>query len=319
MAITFDQAIELLEITDISKISIENIPQIVKKAKKRWHPDNVTHLNDPVLIQEYNTKFQEIDEASQMVSSFLEGTYQSGQAFTNTDNKVNRQPEDIIRENANEMQETLRGLWSLIKEKRYKWTLKEVILSDGYKLTNILNEDFKEDIAKLSVISFFYGCLLFGLLVIITGLFSPVLRTITGIIWFLQALACIIGFLPLSRFWLPTIVQEIMFKFINFGLAIYNWASDSASHWLVEILVQVPVLFAYLIKYVILFPLYELAKAIVGEKIVGVVKQNVNYYAEAAEWYIDELITKDPLTMSSDELFHLSYVNSELSDVQSKI
>jgi hypothetical protein len=317
MAITFDQAIELLEITDISKVTIDDVSQIAKKTKKRWHPDKVAHFNDPVLIAEYNAKFQQIDEACEMLYSFLNGTYHSGEAFTNTE--LHKEPEEIIRENASEIQETLRGLWSLIKEKKYKWNLREVILSDGFKLTNVLNEDFKEDIAKLSVISFFYGCLLLGLLVVLTGLFSPVLKIIVEIIWFVQALACIIGFLPLSRFWLPTAVQEIMFKLINFGLAIYNWASDPLGHWFVQLLAQVPVLFAYAIKYVILFPLYEIAKGVVGEKVVGIVKKNVNYYADAAEWYIDDLINKNPMIMSAEELFHLSYINSELSDIKYKL
>lgn len=319
MEITFDQAVELLEITDISKLTAQDIPKIVKKAKKRWHPDNVAHLNDANLTADYNIKFQEIDEASDMILSFLQGTYQTGTAFANDDEPTYNEPEEIIRENANDMQETLKGLWSLIKEKKYKWSVREVTLSDGFKLGSILNEDFKEDIAKVSIISFFYGCLFFGLVVLITGLFSPFLRTLAEIIWLIQALACIVGFSPLSRLWLPTVIQEIMFKLINFGLAIYNWANDSASHWLVELLVQVPVLFAYAIKYIILFPLYELAKAVVGDKTVGVVKRNVNYYADAAEWYIDELMTKDPLTMSSDELLHLSYVNSQLSDVEYKL
>jgi len=316
MTLTFEQAIELLEITDITKLTTDNLQKIARAARKRWHPDLVNHLNDPVLTQEYNSKFQEIDEAVGMVQSFLEGTYQTGAAFTEQHDDTVNEPEEIIRANAHELQDTLKSLWALIKEKKYKWSLKEVVLSEGYKMVNILNEDFNEDIAKLSVISFFYGSLLFLLLIFIFGFFSPVLRTIAEIVWFIQALACILGFLPLSRFWLPQAVQEVMFKLINFGLGIYNWASDSAEHWLMQLLSQIPVLFAYAIKYVVLFPLYEITKAIVGEKVVGIVKKNVNYYAEAAEWYIDELMIKDPSVMSSDELYHLSYINTQLSDIK---
>lgn len=45
--------------------------------------------------------------------------------------------------------------------------------------------------------------------------------------------------------------------------------------------------------YLIMLPLYELAKIFVGDKVVGVVKQNVNYYADAAEWYVEELINRE--------------------------
>jgi len=110
-----------------------------------------------------------------------------------------------------------------------------------------------------------------------------------------------------------------MIKFINFGLGIYNWAEDQAQNsdkaWTV-LLVRLPVLFAKLVKYIILLPLNEIAKAIIGDKVVGVVKQNVNYYAEGAEWYIDELINKNPSEMTSEELFHLSYLYAELNDVK---
>jgi hypothetical protein len=321
MELTFDEAIELLEITNIEKVKAGDLPQLEKRIKKRWHPDKVQHLNDPVITKEYTEKFQKIEMACQLIHSFLSGTYHAGESFAQSGSRVHEEPEDVIRQNAPEMQEVLEGVWDTIKGKKYKWSEKEVQLSDGFRLRYILNEDFKEDIAMLSVISFFYGIISLGLLMVIANLMSPALGTIVGIIWVLQALSCVIGFLPLSRFWLPKPIQPALFAFINFGLGVYNWAEregqNSSRPW-VLLLVRIPVLFAKLIKYLILFPLYELTKAIVGEKVVGVVKRKVNYYAEAADWYIEELMHKDPLIMTSDELFHLSYIYSELSDVKQK-
>ncbi len=82
--------------------------------------------------------------------------------------------------------------------------------------------------------------------------------------------------------------------------------------------VRIPVLFAKLIKYFILFPLYELAKAIVGDKIVGVVKRKVNYYADAAEWYVDELISMNPIGNDNRRTIPSFYLYNELSDVKAK-
>lgn len=146
---------------------------------------------------------------------------------------------------------------------------------------------------------------------------SPLIGSLVGIFWFLQGISCLLGILPLSRFWLPEQLQTIMLWFINFGLGVYNWAereSTTAALW-VQILVAIPNLFALAIKYIILFPLTEIAKAIVQDKVVGVVKENVNYYADIAEWYISDLLNKNPNEMSRDELFHLSYLYTELSDV----
>ncbi len=321
MELTFDKAIELLEITDISKIKLEDIPQLEKKSKKRWHPDKVTHLNDPAITQEYTVNFQQIELACQMIYSFLKGIYQAGEPFSQPHQSVHEEPEEVIRKNAPDIQNTLKDLWNFIKEKKYRWTVKEVLLSDGFKLKDLLAEDFKEDIAMLSTVSFFYGLVFLGILTAIAGAISQVLGAIVGIVWLLQAISCILGFAPLSRFWLNEQVSEIMFKFINFGLGIYNWAEEqgqtSSKTWVV-LLIRLPVIFAKIIKYVIMLPLYELAKIFVGNKVVGVVKQNVNYYADAAEWYVDELIAKNPNDMTSEELFHLSYLYTELSDAKTK-
>lgn len=323
MELTFDKAVELLEITDISKIKSDDIPKLEKKAKKRWHPDKVSHLNDPAITKEYTANFQLVETACQMIFSYLEGKYKAGDAFSFSDKKhtVHEEPEEIIRRNAPTIQATLKNLWSFIKEKKYKWVEKEVVLSDGFKLKDLLREDFKEDIAMLSIVSLFYGLLFLGGLTLIGSAISSGLGTIIGVILLLHVLACFLGFAPLSRFWLPPFISSIMIKFINFGLGVYNWAEEqaqTASNGWPVLLVRIPVLFAKLIKYIILLPLTELVRAIVKDKIVGIVKQKVNYYADAADWYIEELINKNPQQMTAEELFNLSYLYSALGDVKSK-
>lgn len=315
--LTFDKAIELLEITDIAKIVKNDLPNIVRKAKKRWHPDRIAHLKDAEISKEYTVNFQQIDMARELVADYLNGTYKAGEAFSSKTEYYQEGPEEVIRKNANNIQTTLKNLWETIKKTKYRHSIKEVFLSDGYSLKDLLDEDFKEDIAMLSIVSFFYGVILIGILTAIGNAFSPTIGSLVTIFGMLQVLSCFLGLLPLSRFWLPQQLQEIMLWFINFGLGIYNWAEreSSTAAWWVQILVAIPNLFALAIKYIILFPLTEIAKAIVQDKIVGVVKENVNYYADVAEWYINDLLNKSPNQMTRDELFHLSYLYSELSDV----
>ncbi|MBL7821218.1 MAG: hypothetical protein JNL65_11435 [Saprospiraceae bacterium] len=315
--LTFDRAIELLEITDIAKISINDIPNIAKKAKKRWHPDRVAHLKDVNITKEYTVNFQQIDGACELISNYLNGTYKAGEAFSSKTEYYQEEPEEVIRKNANNIQTTLKNLWETIKGTKYRHSIKEVLLSDGYRLKDLLHEDFKEDIAMLSIVSFFYGAILIGILAAIGSAIDPAIGTLISIFGMFQVLSCFLGLLPLSRFWLPQQLQEIMLWFINFGLGVYNWAEreSSVAAWWVQILVAIPNLFALAIKYIILFPLTEIAKAIVQDKVVGVVKDNVNYYADVAEWYIQDLLNKHPNEMSRDELFHLSYLYTELSDI----
>ncbi len=317
--LSFDRAIELLEITDISKIGLNDIINLAKKAKKRWHPDRIAHLKDAEITKEYTLNFQQIDEACELISNYLNGMYKAGEAFSSTTDYFQEEPEEIIRKNANNIQRTLNNLWETIKKSNYRHSIKEVFLSDGYKLKNLLHEDFKEDIAMLSIVSFFYGVILIGALSAIGSAINPVIGSIINIFGLVQAISCFLGLLPLSRFWLPQQIQEVMLWFINFGLGVYNWAEreSSTAAWWVQLLVAIPNLFALAIKYIILFPLTEIAKAIVQDRVVGVVKEYVNYYADVAEWYIQELLNKNPNEMSRDELLHLSYLYSELSDAKS--
>lgn len=316
MDLTFDQAIELLEITDISSVKVADLDKISKRARKRWHPDRVSHLGDPAVTQEYTTKFQQVETACAMVRAFLGGTYEAGEAFASTSSHIPEEPEDVIRRNAAEIQTTLQRLWGSIKARGFKKSVREVVLSHGYKLGDLLREDFREDIAVLSIVSLFYGTVVLGIAGAIAGAINPVLGALVSILLFAQFVSCVLGVAPLSRFWLPDDAQDVMIKFINGGLSIYRWAEEhgsGASPW-VLLLVRLPVLFAKAVKYILLFPAYELARAFVGDKIVGIVKQNVNYYADAAEWYVDDLIKKDPELMTREELFHLSHLYTELGD-----
>lgn len=208
--LTFDKAIELLEITDITKVVANDIPKLSKKSKKRWHPDKVAHIKDISLTQEYTINFQQIDYACQLLSDYLNGTYKAGEAFSTDTNYNPEEPEEIIRKNARDIQTTLSVLWETIKITNYRHSLKEVILSDGFKLKDLLHEDFREDLAMLSVVSSFYGMIMLGILTGICNLINPSLGGIVGVIWFLQAISCLLGVLPLSRFWLPQSIQPIM-------------------------------------------------------------------------------------------------------------
>ena len=320
MKLTFDQAIELLEITDISKVKAADIPRIRRKMQTRWHPDVVASQKDPALTQEYTTKFQQVELACELILSYLNGSYHAGEAFTGTSSRKQQETKDILRQEAPQMQELLKSLWNLIQERKYKWSIREDILSDGYKVRDLLDRDYKEETAVLSIVSFYYGLVFLAIMLVIANAINSALGTIVAIVCLLQSLSCILGFIPLSRFWLPEQVSNVMVWFINFGLVFYKWAERNWQHskgWAI-LIIRLPVFFAKLVKYIILLPLTELAKALVGNKVMGLVKQKTNCYAEASDWYIEYLINSDSADLSEEELIHLSILHTELSDVKLK-
>lgn len=316
-SLSFDHAVEILEIVDISKVSTEDLIKIVKKAKIRWHPDRIAQYKDEEEIAKYTKNFQQIDHAADLIESFILGEYKVGERFERVNKQEYKEPSEVIREHAHEMQDNISKKWPYIKEIQYEWNAKEVILSDGFKLKELLVEDFREDLAGLSLISFVFGLFISMIFALIAGLIFPPLAGLVGVFWVLHAVSCVLGFLPLSRFWLPDQVQDIMLWFINFGLGVFNWAhrESEVSTWWIQLLVNIPVLISYLIKYVVLFPLYELAKVLVKDKVVGVVKQRVSYYVGAAEWYIDDLLNTNPRAMQEDQLYDLSYLYAEFKQV----
>jgi hypothetical protein len=319
MNLTFDKAIEILEIADISVITINDISTIRRNAQKRWHPDKVQKLNDENKTKEYESNFKFIDEACVIIEAFLKGTYHSGKAFEQQEtHQRNKQWENTIN-NAKTVQEEFKNIWTEIKARNYKLSIKEIVISDGFNLKDLLTNDFKEDIAMTSIVALFYGVFLGLILASIGYILSPILGNILTIPIVAHILFCLLGALPLSRFWLPNKISDLMMKFVNFGFSFYQWVelkSSESDKWYLRLLVFTPVMFAGLFKYIILFPIYEIAKLIIKDKIVGVVKQKVKYYAEGAEWYIDDLLKKQIETMSNDEFEHLFYLYDDLRTVK---
>jgi hypothetical protein len=298
-----------------------------RKQKKRWHPDTIAGTNpSQETISKYEENFKAIEDAATAIYQFLKGEYQSGEKvkYETKENKY-QEPEEIIRQNAKDIQQTLRNVWQTVKEKSYKKTVEEVVLSPGDKLKDLFTADFKDHTSFFAMASFFYSIFLFLFLFLIGLLFKNTgfgqFYFVVLYIWFtLQTISCFLGLLPLSRLWLPEVVSDIMLKFINFGISIYHWyeVSELSDKWLFQILFNLPIIVAKAAEYIILYPIYEIAKLSFGEKVVRRVVKSQSYYAGGADWYIETLMNKEPNQMTHDELFHLSHFYSELSDVKAK-
>lgn len=322
--ITLERALDILEINDITSIGIADLPKLEKRAKKRWHPDTIAASKpSQETIDKYEKNFKEIKEAVSVIQAFLNGEYKTGEKVK-YDTADYKEPEEIIRENASSIQEELKDIWPFVKEKGYKKTIEEVVVSPGDRLRDLLNEDFKDHTSFFSLASFFFSTFLFLILFLISMLFRETqfgkVFSFLLYLWYgLQTVACILGLLPLSRFWLPQSVSRVMVGMINFGMGIYHWYEDELSEkWYFQLLFNIPILVAKTAEYVILYPVYELAKVFFGDHIVRRIVKKQNYYAGGADWYIESLIQKDPEEMTKDELYHLSYMHREFSDVKSK-
>ena len=317
MPLSFDEAIEILEIADLDNVDLSNLKNIEKRAKKRWHPDRISHLNDEALTEKYKETFQKITPAIQLIRKFLKGEFHGERAFSDDYQEERKEPHETIRENASNIQSTLKDLWSLIKQHQFKMKKETVVFSDGFSWREYIEMDFREEIATLSIISFFSYLFSFGLIAFIFLFIFPPVAAIIVIFGAFLLLFCVLGFLPLSRLWLPNWLTDIMIWFINFGLSVqHNLLTFLSRNIIVNLYLGLISLFAKAIKWIILFPLYQIAMASVGDRRGGVVKQITTYYAGVAEWEIKELLNKQPSAMSPNELYVLSHLYTELLDVK---
>lgn len=315
------QATDLLQIVDVSHVTVDDLPRVIKKAQKRWHPDRVAHLHNAEETGRYTNNFQLIDTAAAVVRSFIGGSYRAGSGI-NSDRatQATREPEEIIRENAAEMQAVLRRLWEHIKTTKYKWSEQEVVFSEGDKIRDLIEKDLADSITTLSTTSLVYGSMVWWFIAMFGLAIHPVIGGILAVGWLSHCLSCLLGMLPLTRFWIYDKAESVMLWFINFGLRIATWferkaqADGSAAGLIVAVIVFIPRLLGLAVQYVVIMPICFLISSIWGDKVIGVIKKRVSYYGDAADWYIEKLLAMNPATMTSEQLIHLSRIYSQLRD-----
>jgi hypothetical protein len=323
--LTLQESLKLLEIINLDRIKEEDLIHIRRKAQKRWHPDTIAYTKPPPeTVKRYERNFALIDVAVAIVGAYLKGnlhpTTQSPKNYKTTHSVP---PEEIIRQNASTMQETLRSHWNKIKKIRYKFYEETVILSEGFRLKDLLKQDLRDNVPVICIVSLLSGAIFFliimTLLAFLTDESPFVMSSVYGI-WGIQALSCVVGFLPLSRFWLPIKVSNFIAFFINLGIFFQLGVAKLTPRCGCLLMIAIPMLItiylAYIVKWVVLLPLYGLSGFILGDHRIGKIEKKKRYYAGLADWYIEELINGNPGKFTAQQLFDLSHLYSELKDVK---
>jgi len=325
-AIDFGRAIEILEISDINCITDSDWITIRRRAKKRWHPDKILHLKpEPEVVRRYQENFALIEEAITFLKSYIAGDYTTGESTSRQYQQTTHEnPEHIIRRNAPEMQETLKKVWGKVKQNRYKFSEEIQVVFSGNLFKDLLKQDLQDDMPFFSISSFFSGWVLVGFLTLIPLFALPkdsssqkiVLATLICL-WIVQAVACILGLLPLSRFWLPQKISDGVIYLINVGIRFLAFADQTGLNriWIIGLYFSLPVIFARVVQAIIITPLYWIVSLIIGNRTFGKIEQRGKYYAGLADWFIEQLIHGNPANFNKDELFALSHAYAELKDI----
>ena len=326
--ITLDEAVAILEITGLNSIKEDQLQKIRRKAQIRWHPDKILHTKpSEETLARYQRNFRLVDQAISLVQAYIQGEVHTDAYagdFEEERARTYEAPQDVIRRNASHMQETLLNVWERVKQTGYKMQEEVVTVVQGFRFADMLRADLADRLPLLCIISFVFFLFTATLAMLAGALIFEVAKmdagipmTIGGLAIIVQLFACFLIFLPMSRFWLPESVSNAALSAVNLGLGIQAFIIARDWHekhsW-----IGVPLgLLSWLalgLFWLIIFPLYSLVAILLGDKGFKDTTATTRYFAGAAEWYIEELMSKDPATLTDDELFDLSRVWGELKD-----
>ena len=323
--ITLGEAIRLLDIymPNLDEITDEELEAIEQEALEKWSVEHNAHLH---LSQEQKAQYEEnralVSESIAAIKQYRNGElYLPPKLRPGFKLPPNHLDEATLREEAYASQTTLRNLWELIARKRFKRKKLKLKVTEGTSVKEALMTDLRDDIptgAIVSTFSVFYLVVLLGII----GLFFKnkqpfydIYMGSLGLFWLVQFGACLLGVLPLARYWLPTYMLGIVSFFINIGVNLYNHVR-SQRNVLLGLLFGLPGLLTTAFKYLILYPLYILVGEILASRQIGSVKTRVDYYANIEEAYAKVLIEEDPLQLNFDDLQVLSHLHTQLKDVE---
>ncbi|NES43097.1 J domain-containing protein [Moorena sp. SIO2C4] len=329
--LTLQDVQRILEISNLDDLTDKDITQLRRKAKKRWHPDTIAHTK-PSKEQEalYAENFNLINDVVDLLRAYISGDFQAGQQYSEDYHaSTPESPVDVIRRNAPTMQDMLTRVQHEVKETQYKVEESSVTVSDGFLVKDMLKSDLDDNILVVCVMSM-YGFVWISLLPFMAISIVLSVNEVLGVLLFIplmcvsiiHPICCILGIIPLSRYWLPVKVVNFIIPWINFGNIFYIFIAVFSNFGCIAFFIGLPFLIirmiVTLVKWLIFAPLYAIAIMIWGEKRFGIIKQNVRYMAGVADWYVTKLITTDPSQLETEDLFALSYLYDEYRDVWKK-
>jgi hypothetical protein len=311
---TLSEAVKLLEVQDIASLQLGDLPTIKKRAMRRWHPDRIAHQKpEPSLLAEYESNFKKIDEAIHKLNAYLDGDVDAGPKKKATSGST-IEPEEAVRKYAAQNQQRLKERWPNIKGKPEYYREEDVVLTEGISLREALDSDLEDRLPGTAIGSLIAGtslALCAGLATAIVEIFSRQAATYFSaawaLLWLTQVLACLVVLIPLSRFWIPFKLFNLIAKFVDWPLDFIMEGSSGGIRKYIAILIG---LLSLAVHYLLATPLYWIAKQFFGDRMIGKNIVKMRYYAGFSEKYVNRLANEPIQGFSLEELFDLSHAAS---------
>lgn len=318
--LTLQEAIEILEITDLDSLTENDLAKVKKKASKKWHPDRVAAMNpDEEVINAYKANFQKIAPAIEIIRAYINGedyTDMSANANINRESSV-----DILKKEFPNIQEFFTRNWAAIKATDYKKTIEKVLIFEGFSVPEILKRDLEYEIPEVAIVAMLSGTIL----PTIVGLFFVGIPPIALLIYLfvaVQVLCSAIALFPTGRFWLPQFMQNIVLQVLDIGVYMHNavgFLSDllpNRFRWIIHLFLKSIQFFGRIAQKLIVAPIYYIVGSIFQDKRIGKVEKELIFYGGFTADYVDELLAMPLDNLSEEQVYHVGSMYNALGDFQ---
>ena len=335
--IDLHEALFILDIQSINGVKEEDLTSIRRKAQKRWHPDRIAAKNPSQEdIDEYTRNFRNIEAALSLVKAYIRGEYKAGARASGTQAKARqresqeqkqkqKQHQDRQKQekqqkkertkkeprvSVSDMQGSVGRAWRKVVAARYKETVTTKVHKAGNSVRNLIRQDLQRHFAIKPLANFIVGYA--AIIVLYTAIsflisrrfqidFTPMAVLIPYFFVFILAI------LPLSRYWLPNPVKNMVWA-IERVLFFINTAWKNGVFQLLWFLASV---IAWPVYILILYPLYYTVMLVLGDKIIGRVEEKTYSYAGFTQEYIQLLVSTPEQDLNQRHIFDLNRAYQE--------
>ena len=338
--IDLNEALFILDIQSINSVKTSDLASIRRKAQKRWHPDRIAAKNpNQKEIDEYTRNFRNIEAALSLVKAYIRGEYKAGATASGTQSNRSKarssQRERQEREQKQQqsrqkhqkqekkertkkeprvsvadMQDSVGRAWRKVVAARYKETVTTKVHKAGNSVRNLIRQDLQRHFAIKPLKNFIVGYV--AIIVLYTAIsflisrrfqidFTPVAVLIPYFFVFILAI------LPLSRYWLPKPVKNMVWA-IERVLFFINTVWKNGVFQLLWFLASV---IAWPVYILILYPAYYAVMLVLGDKMIGRVEEKTYSHAGFTEKYIKLLVSTHEQNLNQRQIFDLNRAYQE--------
>ncbi|WP_459873297.1 hypothetical protein, partial [Endothiovibrio diazotrophicus] len=161
----FEDALAILDVRDPSRLTEADFTRLMRRARRRWHPDTIAALQpSPEQVARYTRNFRLINPTLEVLRDYVSNRH-FGDSTASIEPDVTppprprrpppppppEPPEEVIRRNASTMQEELRRVGAAVQRTGYKMHEEEFTAWEGWTVPELLQGELTDEVPVVAV------------------------------------------------------------------------------------------------------------------------------------------------------------------------